>query len=166
MLFESDASYGRLVKGFGIFFLVLLSCVLGVSSPATSPFVVGALGAVFALFTRYFNTRDEGVGSGILLVFTDLRIKHFSVIGLVSLLYSLVFGALLGASTSFLFIGALLPLGHIYPGGSEVVPAAVSALSSSNFLLSGACFALVFVVRVFAETYILVFRVGQKYLSK
>ena len=166
MLFESDASYGRLVKGVGIFCLVLLSCVLGVSSPAGSPFVVGALGAVFALVIRYFNAREEGVGPGILLVFTDLRIKQSSVIGLVSLLNSLFLGALLGASTSFLLIGVLLPLGHIYPGASEVVPAYVSAQSSLNFLLSGACFFSVFVVRVLAETYILVFRVGQKYLSR
>lgn len=163
MLFESDASYAALVKSVGVFFIVFASFFSVVETPLQLPVLPALLAALFAVFTRYFSERPKDDRPTISIVVADFRIKKFAIIGILSLFYAISFGVLLGSSTSYL-VSALVVFVKGIQGDIDDVSTQAQVMVNHNLALALICFVSVFVVRIFCETYVVLFRVSQKYL--
>jgi hypothetical protein len=163
MFLDSDKEYGFLVKSCGALLLIVLSATLAMVSPLTTPFACGALGALFGLITRYFVSRAPDDSATLPIIFCDLRVRKFSSIGLASLLNSICFGGFLGTSSAYLMLGIIEPLKYI-SANNETVPPLVALQSSTYLALSLASLGMIIATRVIIESYVLLFRVGQKYL--
>ena len=119
------------------------------------PVVFGALlGASVSLFRRNIIPRAQGETSLLRIIINDLELDKFTAIRIISLVYTLLQGALFGAATGFLVQVIAYVFADFQSGASFwadyrlLIP----------LMLSGACVLSIVPVRILAECYVLVFR--------
>ena len=112
------------------------------------------IGGILGLIERSLQGRPVGERPVLHTVFNDLRIRHFSTIGIVSTIYSVIYGSCIGLSISGLGIATLL-----YNKTYNVSYAVFVIICSIALILC------IFLFRILAESYVVVFKVAQKYLN-
>ena len=152
---------------FGIFIVITVGLFFSFTqnNPTLTVVFSAMAGAIFALVQRFRDARPTEEMPTLSIVIRDYRFRSFSAIGFLSITYALSQGVLFGF-VSGLMIYALRcimnwqPPYAVFINSSSQLSAVLSclALSLVSLFLVGVC-------RVSAESYILIFKVAQKYLS-
>ena len=112
-----------------------------------------ACGSIYGLIERTQHQRQPGERSVFYVVYNDLRITNFSTTGIISAVYSILYGAVIGVS---IFGIALSVQSFNLMGASFALMVLLASLLTLLLLLP---------IRVAAESYVVVFKVAQKYLN-
>ena len=162
----SSNQAGGTVFIFGIMIMLIISAVSGASAAESQnidPGIVciflaaslAIIGGIFGLIERSLQGRSVGERPVLYTVFGDPRIKHFSTTGIVSTIYSITSGSFIGLSISGLGIALL-----IYRKTYNIPYSVIPLLGSVLFVF------YIFIIRIVAESYVVVFKVAQKYLNE
>ena len=118
---------------------------------------IAAFGSVYGLIERSQHQRPFGEKPIFYVVYNDLRITSFSTIGIISLVYSVLYGAIMGISI----------LGISLSVSNRIV---VLGLGGPSYTFAILLFSLLFLlllvpIRIVLESYVFLFKVAQKYLN-
>lgn len=125
-------------------------------------------GLLFALVLRNRDARPAEEMPTLSIVIMDYRFRNFSAIGFLSILYAILQGVLLGVASGSFTYALRCAISFDFDPRSVIFFISYGHwLFATLFclLLSLLSLIMVGVCRVFTETYILVFKVSQKYLS-
>jgi len=157
---------------FFVFSTIAVVVVVSVASPFFGnefPFPAMVVGIVSHIFCYRLIPRPKEDRPVLATVFTDFRLHHFSSIGILSISYALLQGALLGLSSGF--IGNALVGGYLRKfcprdGSTNCSWTDWAQPVISDYLKWSLIAVLaIFILRVTFEFYVLIYRVAQKYLN-
>jgi hypothetical protein len=163
---DSNRKYG--VKILLITSLVILAFVANVTDQNHTNLIgntsiMATTGAIIGLISRNLEKRPNEDRSALYIIFNDFRITKFSLISASSFIYAASAGACLGASTGF--IGQALAIMITVNKSDEIAYGMAKLMVSNRLMYALSALALVFAIRMSIETYVLLFRVAQKYLN-
>jgi hypothetical protein len=141
----------------GILFAITVALIVSKDTDDIYDFIAipAIAGSLLGLVERSLQSRLPEERPVFHTVFNDLRIKHFSTIGIVSTFYSLIYGLLLGLFFSGLgYAFELVQLGLF--GQTAIL----------SLAFSFCCIVLLFLYRIIVESYVVIFKVAQKYLQQ
>jgi len=152
---------------FGIFVVIFVGSFFSFArnDPTLAIFFSAIAGSIFALVQRNQDARPAGEMPTLGIIIRDYRFRSFSAIGFLSIFYAILQGVWFGVASGY-FVYALRCAINFQPSYVVFINSSsqFSAIASCA-MLSLLSLIMVGVFRVFIETYILVFKVAQKYLS-